>query len=211
MRRTSILITIACTWLGLLATTAVASTPQGVDDLPVLQAEDLGSDYVVLGEPTVSATTNQVVIDGDACTQSIGPIPDLEEAVIVLFGTAGSDAPKFSEAVTKFATARAAKASFKKRSQGVADAIDCGTVDVIRPESDEVLTTQSYDTVPFPKIGDQTLVVSVSFGNTSDTGVTVMFRSGTSVVFLNSFDATLTVKDLKTIARKAVKRLDDGA
>ncbi|MEX0663938.1 MAG: hypothetical protein WD598_04090 [Acidimicrobiia bacterium] len=209
MRRTWILITVACTWFGLAATTAAASATRGVDDLPVLQEEDLGRDYLVSGEPTVSATTNQVVIDGDECTQSIGPIPDLEEAVIVLFGKEGSDTPLFSEASTTFATARAAKASFRERSQGVADAIECGTVDVLRPNTEEVLTTQTYDKVPFPKIGDQTLTVTVSFENTSDIGVTVMFRSGTSVVFLNSFaiGEGPTVKQLKAIAKKAKKRL----
>lgn len=211
MRRTWILITIACTSLGLSTTAAVARTTQGADDLPVVQTEDLGGEYRVLGEPTISATTNQVVIDGDECTQSIGPIPDLEEAVIVLFGIAGSEFPRFSEAVTTFGTPGAAKASFKERSQGVADAIECGVVEVLDPESGDVITTQAYETLRFPKIGDQTLVVRVRFGNTSDTGITVMFRSGTSVAFLNSFDATLTVKDLKAIARKAVKRLDDGA
>ena len=77
----------------------------------------------------------------------------------------------------------------------------------------ELLTTQSYDKVPFPKIGDQTLAVTVSSGNSPDTGATVMFRSGTAVVFLNSFaiGEGPPLKDLKAIARTAQKRLTEGA
>jgi hypothetical protein len=149
------------------------------------------------------------VIDGDACTQAVEPVDDLDQLAIARFTSTDSDQALMSEAVASFDSVRAAKASYKERATGAKAAIKCGTVDVIRDDSASPVATLRYEKLRFPKIGDQSYAVTVGPESSDTRSTTVVFRSGSDVVYLNlfGFSGEPSVKQLKSIARKAQKRL----
>jgi hypothetical protein len=181
----------------------------GGADLGTLQQSDVPDALELDGEPSVESVSQQVVVDGDACTQQVEPIDDLDQIAIARFNAAGTDDALMSEAVASFPTAAAAKAAFKVRASGTKAAIKCKTVDVVQAGSDRPVNTLEYKKVAFPKIGNQTDAVTIGPVDSDMHSTAVTFRSGSTVVFLNlfGFEGEPTLKQLKAIARKAEKRL----
>jgi hypothetical protein len=219
MHRTISAVALACAAL-LLASPAVLAGTTGSESLRTLQASDLPDGIVPFAEPTVATTGNQVLVDGEACTQEIVPIPDLEQLVVAQFNAdvadpGAAEVSVMSEAISTFATAKDAKASFKVRAAGARAALKCDGVDVLQEGETAPVATLDYQKLKFPKIGDQTYAVTVGpvGGSDATRSTTVAFRSGKDVVFINTFgrEDGPTVKQLKTIARRAEKRLDEGS
>ena len=192
-----------------LAVVAMSSPAFASADAGVLEADDLPGEYESAGAPLVAATSNEIVVDGEACTQELGVIEGLTELVTVQFVIPATGETALSEAVTTFPDKKTARASFKKRSTGAADAIKCGSIDVLREGTS--IATLVYEKLKFPKIGKGTSAWTVrpEGGTAAQGSTTIAFTSGTHVVFINTFgsEGSPTVKELKKIARRAERRL----
>jgi len=210
MSRLRILVGCAATVVAVVGLSLPALAGDSGTD--VLKASDLPGDYVQAAAPETESTGNGIVVDREACSQDIAPISGLTELVTVQFAAANTGTTAMSEAITTFPKAKAANASFKKRSKDVAAAIKCNDVDVVR--NGATVATLVYEKVKFPKFGDRSTAWHVRpADDTTAEGstTTIAFLSGTHVVFLNTFgnEGSPTLKQLKTIARRAERRLQD--
>jgi hypothetical protein len=212
MRRSLLVGFVTCALLG-VGSPALAGSSGGGNDLGTLQDSDMPNGFVLESEPSVEPTGMTIVVDGDACTQAVEPVDELDQLAIARFKATDADQTLMSEAVASFDSVRAAKASYKERASGAKAAIKCGTVDVLRDGSRRPVATLRYQKLRFPNIGDQSYAVTVGAKTSGMRSTTVVFRSGSDVVYLNTFgfEGEPSVKQLKAIARKAEKRLAKGS
>ena len=176
-------------------------------DLGTLQNSDLPEGFELESAPSLQPVPMTVVVDGDACSQELEPIDQLDEIAIARFRATGGNRTLMSEAVASFDSVGPAKASYKERASGAKAAIKCDGVDVVGADPPATLL---YEKLKFPKIGDQSYAVTVGGISSPQRSTTIVFRSGPDVVYLNvfGFEGEPTVKQLKAIARRAEKRLD---
>lgn len=178
----------------------------------LLRPIDVPGSFVAVGPPTAFATQGgTLVVDPAACTevgqmdaQSIG-------SATTTFLRAGSPPGEISliELVTLFPNARAAAASFKERVKNHTARMTCGSVGFIQSLGASPSGTSQYSTVKFPKIGGGSYIEIVGDPTTTSSEMSVKFVSGPYIVALNTFGGgnPPSIADLKTIAKRAVKRL----
>ena len=86
--------------------------------------------------------------------------------------------------------------------------LKCATVGFIPPGQTTVVATTSYQGAKFPKVGSGSYLESSGTPGTANTSTAVVIDSGAYIVSVRTFGADpITVKDLQTIAARAVKRL----
>jgi hypothetical protein len=207
MTRRKILSAGAAILAGVLGMASAAAAGSGVG---LLEADDLPG-YEHAGAPLTADTSNEIVVDHDACSQGLAPISGLETVVTVQFVVPETGETALSEAVTTFPTAKAARASFTKRSADAAAAIACDQVDVLNEGA--TVATLVYEKVKVAKIGERSAAWQVrpAADSAAPASTIIVFHSGTHVVFVNSFgnEGSPTLRELKKIARLAARRLQD--
>jgi hypothetical protein len=186
---------------------AAVTKPPGL-----LRTSDLSGSFAVIGAPTAfTAPGGTLVVDPTACTE-IGQVDAQSVGTgSIAFLRVGAPPGGISliELVTLFPNAKAAAASFRERVKSHAARIKCGTVGFIQALGASPSGTTKYSTVKFPKIGSSSYLEIVGDPTTTSSEVSEKFVSGPYIVALNTFGGSLppSIKELKTIAKRAVKRL----
>jgi hypothetical protein len=208
MTRAKVLIGCMASMLSVMLITspiALAAPPEP----GLLQTSDVPGTFEA-GERVTNAVVNQFVIDGDACTQGIEADSAAIEYTGVAFNVPTSDLSAFSEAVITYPDAKTAKTAFKHRAATVRAGVKCGSVDYVIPNSPP--SSLTYDKMKFPKLGLSAYATERSLGDAATNVVAVEFLSGPYIVLIDSSvnSGGPSVKALKTICRKAEKRLRES-